>query len=51
MKFFDARVINKWNYLSKEVVSSKSVNSFKNNYDRFIKDLKRRGKFYEFLTL
>ena len=51
MKFFDARVVNKWNALPEAVISSKSINSFKNSYDRHISDLKRRGKMYEFLTL
>ena len=51
MKFFDARVVNKWNSLPEAVISSNSINSFKSSYDKHIKDLKRRGKMYEFLTL
>ena len=51
MKFFDARVINKWNQLPETVVSSNNVNIFKRNYDRYISGLKTRGTFYEFLTL
>ena len=51
MKFFDARVINKWNSLPETVVSSNNINSFKRNYDSFIRDLKSRGILNEFLTL
>ena len=51
MKFFDARVVNKWNFLDGIVTCSTSINTFKKNYDAFIEKLKRRGKFYEFLTL
>ena len=51
MKFFDARVVNKWNSLPEAVISSNSINSFKSSYDRHIRNLKRRGKMYEFLTL
>ena len=48
MRFFDARVINKWNALPETVISSNSINSFKSNYDRHIIDLKRRGRMYDF---
>jgi hypothetical protein len=34
--FFSQRVVNEWNYLPDYVVESESVNSFKNNYDRYV---------------
>ena len=34
-KFFDTRVINKWNELPEWVVSSETINTFKNNLDRY----------------
>ena len=36
--FFTNRIINKWNSLSEEIVSSKTMNAFKNNIDREYKD-------------
>ena len=41
--FFTSRVINKWNSLSEEVISSTSVNMFKNRYDQFELTRKMRG--------
>ena len=41
--FFDARVVNKWNSLPENVVCSPCINSFKNNYDRYMEDAQRRG--------
>jgi ribonuclease P/MRP protein subunit RPP40 len=35
--FFTNRIVNKWNSLTEEVVSSNNVNIFKNNFDRFEK--------------
>jgi len=32
--FFSQRVVNRWNRLPAEVVNSKSVNAFKNAYNR-----------------
>jgi len=37
--FFTNRIVNKWNGLSQDTVSSKSINIFKNNIDREFKDL------------
>ena len=34
--FFSQRVVNEWNALPEIVVESKSVNSFKNNYDKYV---------------
>ena len=33
--FFSQRVVNDWNALPVIVVESESVNSFKNNYDKY----------------
>ena len=33
-QFFASRVVNTWNSLPEKVVSSKTVNSFKHNYDQ-----------------
>ena len=43
-KFFDVRVIEKWNSLPEDVVCSNNVNIFKNRLDAYTK---RRGNFYE----
>ena len=43
-KFFDIRVIDKWNSLPESVVCSENVNMFKNKLDAYTK---RRGTFYE----
>ena len=37
--FFTNRIVNKWNSLSQEIVSSETINTFKNNIDREFKDL------------
>ena len=34
--FFSQRVVNEWNALPEIVVESESVNSFKNNYDKYV---------------
>ena len=36
---FSNRVVEHWNNLSEYVVTSSTVNTFKNRYDRFIKNL------------
>ena len=38
--FFSIRVVNSWNQLPEEVISAKTVNSFKNRLDKYI-DLKQ----------
>ena len=43
-KFFDVRVIEKWNSLPEDVVCSDNVNIFKNRLDAYTE---RRGTFYE----
>ena len=43
-KFFDIRIIDKWNSLPEPVVCSTSINMFKNRFDAYTK---RRGTFYE----
>ena len=40
--FFSQRVVNDWNALPVWVVGSESVNSFKNNYDKYVGN-KRKG--------
>lgn len=35
-KFFSIRVVNSWNQLPEEVISAKTVNSFKNRLDKYI---------------
>lgn len=40
--FFNARVINQWNSLPENVVTSSSVNAFKNNYDNYMRIFMRR---------
>ncbi len=48
-KFFSSRIINKWNSLTEHVITSTSVNMFKNRYDQFETVRKqRRGTPYEF---
>ena len=37
--FFSQRVVNDWNSLPEIVVESESVNSFKNNYDKFARKM------------
>lgn len=39
--FFSQRVVNEWNALPEIVVESESVNSFKNNYDKFVGKIKQ----------
>ena len=34
--FFSIRVVNSWNQLPEEVISAKTVNSFKNRLDKYI---------------
>src|ERR1043165_3770811 len=34
--FFSQRVVNEWNALPEIVIESESVNSFKNNYDKYV---------------
>ena len=34
--FFSQTVVNEWNTLPEIVVESESVNSFKNNYDKYV---------------
>ena len=34
--FFSVRVVNSWNQLPEEVISAKTVNSFKNRLDKHI---------------
>ena len=46
-KFFNSRVVNKWNSLTEHVISSKNVNMFKNRYDQNETRNKRRGTLYE----
>ncbi len=46
-KFYNARIINQWNSLPDEVVTSQSVNIFKNKYDQYETERKRRGTLYE----
>jgi len=38
--FFSKRVINGWNTLPASVVEAETVNSFKNRYDKYIKEEK-----------
>ena len=40
--FFSQRVVNDWNALPVSVVDSDSVNSFKNNYDKYVGNKKKR---------
>ena len=42
-KFFSSRVIDRWNKLPEYVVNSKSVNTFKHNYDKHLTHVLRRG--------
>ena len=44
--FFTSRIINEWNSLLEQVINSRSINTFKNCYDRHIYNLMRRGKSY-----
>ena len=37
--FFSQRVVNDWNSLPEIVVEAESVNSFKNKYDKFVREL------------
>ena len=46
-KFFNARIVNKWNSLPENVVMSHSVNIFKNRYDQLETLRQRRGTLYE----
>jgi len=41
--FFSQRVINSWNALATSVVEAETVNSFKNRYDKYIKEEIRSG--------
>src|SRR5437867_4009418 len=41
-KFLSQRVVNDWNALPVLVVDSESVNSFKNNYDKYIGNKSKR---------
>ena len=38
--FFSQRVVNEWNALPEIVVESQSVNSFKNSYDKYVREIK-----------
>ena len=38
--FFSQRVVNDWNALPVIVIESESVNSFKNNYDKYVGSIK-----------
>src|SRR3989442_222067 len=40
--FFSQRVVNDWNALPVWVVDSESVNSFKNNYDKYVGNKRKR---------
>ena len=40
--FFSQRVVNDWNALPVLVVDSESVNSFKNNYDKYVGNKRKR---------
>ena len=46
-KFFNARIVNKWNSLPENIVMSHSVNIFKNRYDQLKTLRQRRGTLYE----
>ena len=37
--FFSNRVINKWNSLPQDIVTSKTINEFKNKFDNYYKDI------------
>ena len=37
--FFSQRVVNDWNSLPEVMVEAESVNSFKNRYDKFVREL------------
>ena len=37
--FFSQRVVNDWNSLPEIVIEAESVNSFKNKYDKFVREL------------
>ena len=38
-KFFTNRVVNKWNELPTHIVNSKTINDFKNSFDKYNKDI------------
>ena len=38
-KFFTNRVVNRWNTLPTHIVNSKTINDFKNNFDKYNKDI------------
>ena len=38
-RFFTNRVINQWNDLPSNIVNSKTINDFKNNFDKYNKDI------------
>ena len=42
-KFFSSRVINSWNKLPERVVMSKTVNTFKNRFDKHMAQALSRG--------
>ena len=37
--FFTNRVVNRWNTLPTHIVNSKTINDFKNNFDKYNKDI------------
>ncbi len=47
IKFYSTRIVNQWNSLTEDIVTSQSVNTFKNKYDRYETNRHRRGTFYE----
>ena len=38
--YFSNRVVNNWNKLPAEIVNADSINSFKNLFDKYNKDIK-----------
>src|SRR5437867_8651792 len=40
--FYSQRIVNDWNALSVMVVDSESVNNFKNNYDKYVDNKRKR---------
>ena len=45
--FFSARIINEWNNLPEEVINSRSINTFKNRFDRHVQNVTIRVTSYE----